>query len=514
MPRNPGGVRLIWMSSGVGAFAGAAVIVAWFVIGASRSDVQDYVRIETVHCPAEMAAPVKVDCGTMTVPERWDHLNGPVIQVFFAVARSHGTIPEVDPLVVLHGGPGQAGTDLLPISGEQMGGILQSRDVFFVDQRGTGHSQPALYCRDLDPVAYWHGGLTADDAQDCLAQIESEGHRAESFDTLASARDVVALRQALAIDRWNLLGISYGTILALEVVRLDPDGIRSVVLNSPTRTTASWIDPMRMAAIERVYKQVFADCAADPRCTAAYPHLQRQFEELSTALSDKPIVFDYTDPRTGAVRRAEMDFAKVLNVMTILIGSGQSAAQVPRIIDHLHQVVYGQAEPWMPLVSWLYMPYWEFMDLIAYGLNAAIGCREVRPWVDAESARAAADLYQPYVTPWSLERDYDVFCPVWNLPPAPASLRTPVVSDVPALLLTGEYDTLTPTELADAVAAHLSNSRVVRFRGVGHDVYDASSCARRLTAAFLDAVDVAMPTTCAVESMPPAFVIDQATSTN
>ena len=143
------------------------------------------------------------------------------------------------------------------------------------------------------------------------------------------------------------------------------------------------------------------------------------------------------------------DFAKLLDILTVMAGSGTGATQVPALVWYLHQVTVGKAEPWAPLLGWLYMPYWRTMDGLAYGLNAAIGCREVRPWVDAFGARSNGLLYQPYVMPLEMETDYDVFCPVWNLPRGPEELRTPVVALSGYLELLAEED-----DLARALAGH------------------------------------------------------------
>jgi alpha-beta hydrolase superfamily lysophospholipase len=152
------------------------------------------------------------------------------------------------------------------------------------------------------------------------------------------------------------------------------------------------------------------------------------------------------------------------------------------------------------------MPYWRTMNLIAYGLNAAIGCSEARGWVDAGQLRRDAAIYRPYVMPETMELDYDVFCPVWNLPRGAAELRQPVVSATPTLLLTGDYDTLAPTGLADRIARTLSAGRVLRFHGYGHDIFAASACARSAAAAFIANPEQASVPACAQTRRQPRFV--------
>ncbi|CAK0754723.1 hypothetical protein WCLP8_250020 [uncultured Gammaproteobacteria bacterium] len=448
-----------------------------------------------------------LECGRLRVPENWNHPEGVQISLFFAVARSATTSSRAEPLLILNGGPGQAGSDLIASDWIRMMEIRKTRDVVYVDQRGTGRSQPALFCSKLNPVNYWHGGLTPQDALDCLRPFKDSGHDPAAFNTTESARDLIALRKSLGIARWNVLGTSYGTILAMELARQDTSAaIRSIVLNSPTSPRASWLDLDRMRTIQTVYQQVFNDCAADPACAASYPELDHVFRDLALILNAAPLPFNYTDPRNGITFQARFTFTHLTDIMTMMIGNGTGAAQVPSLLTQIHQITLGQSQRNNALLAWLYMPYWRMMDVLAYGLNAAIGCSEVRPWVNPVKARAEAAAYQPYVMAQSMELDYDVFCPAWNLPKVPEAFREPVTSAAPTLLLTGTYDTLTPTSLAESLASTLSSSQILRFRGLGHDVFSVSACARDSVARFLADPAHPVPTSCVEQSAPPRFV--------
>jgi len=240
-------------------------------------------------CPFDVPAGRIVRCGSLVVPESWETPGGPPVTVFYAVTPADGDGPiRPDPVLVLNGGPGQSGSELIESAWERMAEVRRVRDILFVDQRGTGYSKPGLFCPALDPVAYWHGGLTPEDAERCRRPFVEQGYDLARFDTMESARDLVALRRALGIERWNLLGTSYGTVLALETVRQDAVGTRSVVLNSPNLTRSSWLDLGRMAAIEAVFKRLFEDCRRSPECGAAYPDLDKVFLELAERLAETP----------------------------------------------------------------------------------------------------------------------------------------------------------------------------------------------------------------------------------
>lgn len=504
--------RRWWIAlvAGCGVVAGLIVIV---VMQPPAPPPVPVLHAKWIDCPFAVPDGERARCGTVSVPQYWQRRDDRPIELFFAVTKATGPRPKLDPIVVLNGGPGQAASDLIEDGWQAKAALRRDRDIVYVDQRGTGRSRPGLFCRQLDPVAFWHGGLTAADAEACLKPIREAGFDPAAFNTVESARDLNGLKVAIGSDRWNILGTSYGTILAMEMVRADPGGVRSVVLNSPTLSPrASWLDLARMAAIKRVYQSVFAACRTQPACDRAFPHLDAVFKELARALTDHPLPITYTDPRNGRTATAELNFPALLDILTVMVGSGQSAAMVPQLIWHLHRAAIARDDSWPELVAWIYMPqpYWKIMDVVAYGLNAAIGCREVRPWVDADSARAAGMLYVPYVAPASMERDYDVFCPVWNLPKAPEAIRAPVVSAVPTLLLTGDFDTLTPTGYAEIVARTLSRHQLLRFHGFGHDVLSVSACARDVVERFLDDPDQPADLPCVAQSEPPRFAVPPA----
>ncbi len=438
-----------------------------------------------IECPFAIPGSTRVDCGTLEVPERRDVKGGKVVSLFYAITRASEANPLTDPVLVLNGGPGQPGSDLIESGWDRLAELRRSRDIIYVDQRGTGYSQPGLYCRNLSPVAFWHGGLTMADAEECLKPIRSAGYDIAAFNTVESVADLVELRKALGIRQWNLFGTSYGTVLAQELMRGDTAAVRSSVLNSPTTSRASWLDIGRMSGIRDVYRRLFADCAADAGCNAVYPKLEQAFLATARSMTERPLPVTYQDPRSGVAVSTRMSFANLLDIMTIMVGAGTTAERVPALLWHLHSVTEGR-EPARPeLLAWLYMPYWKTMDMIAYGLNASIGCREIRAWIDPVSARLEAAAYQPFVMPQAMEQDYDVFCPAWKLPKGGDELNQPVSVATPTLLFSGDYDTLTPTALADSIASNLQSAQVLRFHAIGHDVFSSSACARSAMNRFI-----------------------------
>ncbi|WP_349602350.1 alpha/beta fold hydrolase [Azospirillum argentinense] len=479
-----------------------------------------YGALRTAPCPSpDRTAPALPSprCAILTVPQNWDHTAGPVVarpavagpavEVFVTVLPATGPGPQAEPVLVLTGGPGQAGSDEIGSAGTALKAMRARRDIILLDQRGTGRSVPSLRCPAMDPMRFWYGGLSPDDVLGCLGPVQAAGYRLEHFDTRQSALDVAALRRALDIRSWNVVATSYGTILAQELVRWDGDAIRTLVLNSPTTASSTWLDADRLASVQRAFRIVVEDCASETACARHFPSLAGAVPRIAKALSAKPLALRVRDPRNGRETELRLGWPVIAGTLAFHLGSGAEMVRVPAMLDYLDKVSAGRREADARLLTDILAPepFWQIFDHLAYGLNLVVGCRENRPRIDARAARAAGAVYYPQVVADSIETDYDVACPVLQLPPADPAFYRPVATNTPTLILTGVYDTLSPTARSDTLAATLGDAKVVRFRGLGHDVLSTSSCAAALAARFVESAGADAPQDCAERFLPPPF---------
>ena len=132
----------------------AAVTVADLLVACSRGPV-DRVSYVGAPCPAPNFPGVpqtdldsNYSCGYLTVPEDRDNPQSRTIRILVARVRAASKTPKPDPIVFLAGGPGGAGT--LSAPGVVASGMNADRDVIFVNQRGTVHSDPHLSCPEMD----------------------------------------------------------------------------------------------------------------------------------------------------------------------------------------------------------------------------------------------------------------------------------------------------------------------------------------------------------------------------
>jgi proline iminopeptidase len=80
------------------------------------------------------------------------------------------------------------------------------------------------------------------------------------------AGDLPALREALGIARWDVLGHSWGGGIAMLATARDPIGVRRLVLTDAVGATSNWIEGLHGAALARLEGRELAMLSAlDPR---------------------------------------------------------------------------------------------------------------------------------------------------------------------------------------------------------------------------------------------------------
>ncbi len=165
-------------------------------------------------------------CGTYDVYENRAARTGRLIALNVVVIPATGPRPAPDPIVWLEGGPGGAATQAAgPASQQYFRGARATRDLIFVDQRGTGNSNP-LRCGDIGETpsnlpGYFGKLFPQELIRACRASLERVADLTQ-YTTAIAMDDLDAVREALGYARINLAGASYGTLAAPGVHSTTP----------------------------------------------------------------------------------------------------------------------------------------------------------------------------------------------------------------------------------------------------------------------------------------------------
>ena len=239
-------------------------------------------------CPFDVPPEVDVTCGTLTVPENRLTNSDATIDLAVAIIPARAANPLPDPIFYLEGGPG--GSALAGIDSWYNSPYRDQRAIVLLEQRGTGFSEPSLNCPEMDDSQ----DISAVEA--CRDRLLADGVDLTAYNSRENAADVDALRQALGYDQVNLYSISYGTRLALTVMRDYPAGLRSVVLDSvyPPNVDS---DYSVTADTYALINSMFENCAAQSTCAQAFPNLEQRFYDALDQMDANPPTV--TDPETG-----------------------------------------------------------------------------------------------------------------------------------------------------------------------------------------------------------------------
>ena len=440
-------------------------------------------------------------CASLPVPLDRDAPSAGSIDL--ALLRRPATGERLGSLVVNPGGPGASAVAWLRAAWESVPEPVRARfDLVAVDPRGVGDSErvrcvttqemDALVALDPDP----------DDAAE-LAALQDGNRRFAAGCTARSARvlphvsteqvarDLDLLRASLGDPGLTYLGYSYGTSIGLQYLRLFPDRVRALVLDSPVDPTLAWDDLLggQARGFDAALAAFLADCEV-VRCAfrrAVDGDLLAAYDALAARVEQRPL------PSDGA---------RTVGPGELSLGAGAAlysrASGWPALAAALAAAVRGDGSGLLAL-SDAYLDRTEDGYAGTSEANLAVNCldrpwpRDARPYLDlAEQVRATAPRFGPAIALSGLA------CAAW--PVAPVGEPGPVRAEgaPPVVVLGTTRDPATPHAWAVAVDRQLAASVLLSVDGDGHTVYRAGApaCVREPVDAYLLELRVPEGATC------------------
>ncbi len=553
---------------------------------------------EAVACPADVQDDGTVTCGFLTVPENRTRADSRSIRLFVVTMASLEEAAP-DPVLVLAGMPGEN-----PVQVQRWfatAPVRETRNVIILHARGAGLSEPALTCPEL--VEGSDQQATAQSLANCYNRLVQEGADPAGYSVDQMVIDVADLIGAAGLEQVNLVGNGFGAVVARLVVDRYPELVRSLVLESPRPVDAN-------AALEAARNQydalriVFADCAADDECAAAFPELEQRLIRL--------VEWYNVNPVPAGIGYG--DGTAILAQILALLGDGGS--KVPALVTALYDGDFGTACRLAPVVGGCLLPAgglalgpasgytltapliandavpltttvamtdtasdpiaptetaapaqsWrdyfenpddpqgveaatldrlqqqlgiatrneliEFLDtlsvenflplLVATGAQAqpvdaaagagfTVACGEDAPRFSIDDVTRVASRLPAAVAP-ALTADAAALltlCPLWTVPPAAPGDRVTELGMVPALVMGGTHDPITPGRWARRAAAGLDGAYLRLFAGQGHNLLvTPDGCGQQMVAAFV-ADPAVSPNLFCYRQLAPTFVLPE-----
>ncbi len=437
-------------------------------------------------------------CTPFQVPENWDKPDGRKIDLKLAIVRSDAQVAERDLVVFLAGGPGQAATETYPRVQGGFGPLLKHRNLILLDQRGTGGSH-RLSCKaspvdvDTAEVSELDLARVRELTRACLAEVAANADPAQ-YTTSAAVRDLEAVRQALGGPELDLVGVSYGTRVAQEYLRRQPDGVRSVVLDSAVPNELVLGSEFAIN-LDAALKAQFAACTATPDCARAFGDPYANLYKLRDALAAKPVELDAHAPRTFGIEKKTLNAPTLAAVVRMFAYSAETSALLPLSISR------ALAGDYAPLIGEAEVLNDDLSDFQGNGMQLSVICADDADRLTERPEDARLILGD------ALIRVIRTQCEIWPRGTRPADFHDPIQSDKPVLVLGGELDPVTPPRYGEAIVKNLPNGRLLIAKGQGHNVM-GRGCLPRVVGSFVETLDAkSLDAGCIAQLGPtPAFV--------
>lgn len=456
--------------------------------------------IEPVVCPFRGTIdykPGEIECGLIVVPENREVAGSRSIELNYALIRAKGKDTDgnavdkrADPVVYLTGGPG-VGIDTY-VKRLKDHRLVEQRDLYVLEQRGIGNS--TTFC-PFFATRNRAAQITADFEESqrtllasivsCADLARAQGVDLRGYNTFENSRDVRALRMALGFESWNVWGISYGSVLGQALLKTDPAGIRAMVLDG--------IVPIDIGDLMRVSRwymrdldKLFAACATQPACAAAYPDQKRRYLAAIAAVLEKPFEIEVTPSEMYPGGKAYVFADIVAGLPFSLFYEQTNHPLIPAVIEGLIRAVETRDATLFKAIATVAGS--GFPD-ISMGMAVAIQCQDgyVDGWVKAMAGEQAEnpEISAAFNSPAAIA-DMPQVCARSGMPSRDPTRYAPVTSALPIVVANGAWDPVTPTPLAESIMPGLSNARLVEFPHAGHGPTRSLDCGGAFLNAFFN----------------------------
>ena len=418
---------------------------------------------------------IEAECATMQVAE---NPSGEGRKIALKVARIPTASREAaqDPIIFFAGGPGQAALEAYPMIAPALRDASARRDIVLMDQRGTGQSNP-MDC-PMDDSRF----LGAVEDIDWREYVESCRERLDAdtryYATRHAVEDVEALRAALGVEQLNLVGGSYGSRMAMSYAQAYPDRVRSMVLFGVVPQDEP-LGQSHAANLERALQRTYERCSADDGCRARFGDVGAHLDALRQRLREEPQDVQLVHPTTGELTSLTFTADAIAGVVRLLSYTSEGVSLLPLLIHEA--TVENRLEP---MAAQALMVLASLGDQISHGMELSVICSEDLPFYTSSGEGDRLTVLGDTIISVLKEQ-----CRYWPTEPAPPDFKQPLDVATPTLLISGEFDPVTPPLFADKAAETLPNARHLVAPGQGHNSLTAG-CAPELVTAFIETANV------------------------
>ncbi|KAJ8111507.1 hypothetical protein ONZ43_g5604 [Nemania bipapillata] len=456
-------------------------------------------------CPEGPSEIVK--CADVYVPLDHGDPDGEQITLKVARIKSNSSQP-LGTLFFNPGGPGGSAVDnvvlISKIPSSSLYQVVQKYDLIGLDPRGAGYSTPMRCDPDL-----WNErvktAVTDESEFEALVQhyaavgescANMTGPLIHHLDTVSVAKDHEVVRQALGADKFNFIGLSWGSQIGVAYAEMFPEtvgrmALQGVVDHSEAATTA--VQTMS-TGYEVTMHKFFEWCRINETCALHGQDARAVLDSVVAKAHENPI------PAPGCLQTGPgACFADVSDEELLTNAQVLLAAAPPRLSgwSSLAKGLLSASQGDATIFSNPYFTADTDVDFTTAWANLGTGCQDwahpAKSYNDVLNLVRQTTALSPLTKGFGQSFQWFTMCIGW-----PTALTNPPrkiydsIAKTPEILLANSYwDPETSVQWAVGVKAQIPNARLIYQNGSGHTVYAGNGDAAAAINRFI--LDGVMP---------------------
>ena len=459
------------------------VVLLLFVATSASAQIDPSLRIEPYKVTLG-GSEIDAERGKIIVPQNREKKDSGTLELHFV--RIRGTKPNGTPVLYLPGGPGGSATGLLrfPGAADIVSAFRSTGDFILLDQRGSGQSKPIPSCPPAgeppltafsDTAALLKGMIDA--TARCADEWRAKGVDISGFNSREAADDIDALRRALGEEKFSLVGFSYGTHLALATLRRHGKHLERVVLIGTEGQDHTQKLP---STLDMQLRKISVLAAQDPAINRDVPDMLALLQRVLEKLDAKPAEVSVQHPRTKENLTIPVSADGLRKLLRYDVGDGNDFIVFPAM---LHELDRGGSS----ILSGYVL---KRMGGVAGGIGLMPIVTDCASGISAQRlAQIRAEEPRSFFGRFTNDPFPDV-CRSVGSPDLGDDYRSPIVSDVPVLFISGTLDSNTPPFQAEEVRWGLTRATHIIVDNAGHEDTFMNRDVGRAIMEFLNGADV------------------------
>lgn len=407
------------------------------------------------------------ELGKLWVRENRNSQSNRLIQLAFVRLKSTAATPG-SPIVFLAGGPGAPGIGMgrVPVYFRLFDKLREVADVILLDQRGLGMSSPDLQCpvtpvpTDVFESAEKWLRVATDKSSSCAEYWRAKGVEVAAYTNDASADDVNDLRQSLGVERFSLIGHSYGTVLAQAAVRRHGKHLDRVVFAS----TEGQDNLVNLPSVwDILIKKLSYFASVDTALNKLVPDMEALYRRVLDKLERNPVTLTVTDAQTKRPVSIRVGKIGLQWLVRHTMTDARNYTRLPALFHTIDQSDY------FLLTRYIEPLYHGFQGRspMANAVDCSVG------WSAERLAQSRRETPPSLFSDVNLQRTAEI-CKAVSIPESGAVLQPRLWSLLPTLFVSGTLDTSTPPFQAEEVRWGFPNSTHLIVENGGHETLPSS----------------------------------------